>query len=80
MGWGAEIDLVGLAHADSYTFKNDMLSIYSSNHVIYAMRLQAYTGSGVFEVAQTPLGVNIYPTADPNNLPAGLLPVHHWSV
>src|SRR5208283_1376128 len=33
-GFLAEIDLVGLAHADSYSFKNDMLAIYSGNSVI----------------------------------------------
>ena len=76
MGADGEIDLVGLAHADSYTFKNDMLAIYSGNCVIYSMRLRAYSGFGVFEVAQTPSGVNIFSTADPNNPPAGALPVH----
>jgi len=76
MGAEGEIDLVGLAHADSYTFKNDMLAIYSGNCVIYSMRLQAYSGFGAFEVAQTPSGVNIFSTADPNNPPAGALPIH----
>jgi|SRR5208283_3526726 len=80
IGYGAEIDLVGLAHADSYTFKNDMLAIYSGNHVIYGMRLQDGYLPGVFAVAQTPSGVNIFSSADPNNLPAGALPIHHWSV
>jgi len=72
----SELDLVGLAHADSYTLKNDMLKLYSGNRVIYDMRLDAVPYGGVFAVAQTPAGVSIYTSADPNNLPAGALPVH----
>jgi hypothetical protein len=35
----SEIDLVGLANADSYSFQNDMLSIYAGNRVIDMLRL-----------------------------------------
>jgi hypothetical protein len=35
----SDIDLVGLAKADSYTFKNDMLSIFAGNRVIDRLRL-----------------------------------------
>jgi hypothetical protein len=42
----SDIDLVGLAKADSYTFKNDMLAIFAGNHVIDRLRL---TNNGSFE-------------------------------
>jgi hypothetical protein len=35
----SDIDLVGLAKADSYTFKNDMLSIFGGNRLIDRLRL-----------------------------------------
>ena len=41
----AEVDLVGLAKADSYTFENDMLTIFNGNHVIDRLRL---TNNGAF--------------------------------
>ena len=34
-----EVDLQGLANADSYTYQNDMLSLYSGNKVIDVLRL-----------------------------------------
>jgi hypothetical protein len=42
----AEVDLVGLAKADSYTFENDMLSIFGGNCVIDRLKL---TNNGSFE-------------------------------
>ena len=68
--------MVGLAHADSYTLKNDMLKLFSGERVIYDMRLQAVPYGGVLAVAQTSAGVSIYTSANPDNLPAGVLPVH----
>ena len=41
----AEVDLVGLAKADSYTFENDMLKVFSGNHLIDRLRL---TNDGAF--------------------------------
>jgi hypothetical protein len=39
LGPAARIDLAGLAAADSYTFQNDMLSIYSNNRIVDRLRL-----------------------------------------
>ena len=41
----SEVDLVGLAKADSYTFENDMLSIFSGNCLIDRLKL---TNNGSF--------------------------------
>jgi hypothetical protein len=41
----SQIDLVGLAKADSYTYANDMLSIYSHNRVIDTLRLTNQSGA-----------------------------------
>jgi len=72
-----EIDLLGLAGADSYTFKNDMLKLYSGGKDIYNMRLENsssfYTG---FAVTETAKGVSIYSFYG-NETFAGELPVHH---
>ncbi len=38
-GYHGEIDLLGLANADSYSYKNDILSIYSHNRVIDKLSL-----------------------------------------
>jgi len=35
-----ELDLVGIANADSYTLKNDLLRLYSGNKDIYNLRLE----------------------------------------
>jgi hypothetical protein len=53
------IELIGLAKADSYTFKNDMLSIWSGNNIIDTVRLVT-PGAAVFprlSVIQTSMGV-----------------------
>lgn len=70
----AEIDLMGLATADSYTFVNDSLSIFSGNSVIDTLRLHDATLSG-FTVQKGASSVNIIAITDPTNVPAGL-PVH----
>jgi hypothetical protein len=41
----SQIDLVGLAKADSYTYAKDMLSIYSHNRVIDTLRLTNQSGA-----------------------------------
>ena len=72
----AEIDLVGLANAHSYTFKNDMLNIFSGNKIIDTLRLHDSTQYGfVVEPPTTGGSCNIVAIADPNNVPAGL-PIH----
>ena len=75
-----ELDLQGLANADSYTFQNDMLSIYSGDTVLDTVRLTAppppANVSGNFDLAvyQTPTGVAV----DRGFVPPGatLLPMH----
>lgn len=71
---GGQIDLEGLAKADSYTFKNDLLTIYSGRHIIEVLRMQNTTPYG-FAVEQVSGSVNIVALINPGNLP-GSLPVH----
>jgi hypothetical protein len=70
----AEIDLMGLATADSYSYRNDMLSIFSGNSVIDRLRLHDSTPHG-FVVEKTTGSVNIVAITDPAHPPAGL-PLH----
>jgi hypothetical protein len=53
-----EIDLIGLANASAYSFKADMLRVYSGNQVIDTLRLTDQTPYG-FEVEKTATGVNV---------------------
>jgi len=71
---GGQIDLEGLANADSYTFQNDMLSIFSAGKVIDTLRLTDSTTNG-FVVQQAAGSVNVLGIIDPNNPPPGL-PIH----
>jgi hypothetical protein len=74
-----DIDLVGLVTADSYSYHNDMLSIFGAGQVLDTLRLASAVA---FNVEKTSVGVSIY--TDPNapnflgiNHPAGtLLPMH----
>lgn len=70
----AEIDLHGLATADSYTFRNDMLSIFSGKSVIDRLHLTDDTAHG-FAVEKAAGSVNIVAISDPTNPPIGL-PIH----
>ncbi len=70
----AEIDLMGLATADSYTYKNDMLSIYSGKSVIDRLHLTDQTLHG-FVVEKGAGSVNIVAILDPAHPPFGL-PIH----
>jgi hypothetical protein len=65
------VDLEGLATADSYTFKNDMLSIFAGNAVIDTLRLHDATQYG-FAVEKTATGVGVVAIGDPAHPPAGL--------
>ena len=68
-----EIDLNGLAKANSYTYQNDMLSIFSGKSVIDTLRLAS---SETFSVEKTSTGgVSIY-TAAASPPPGTLLPIH----
>ncbi len=70
----AEIDLMGLATADSYSFQNDMLSIFAGNSVIDTLRLHDATTNG-FAVQKDADSVNIMAITDPSQVGIGL-PVH----
>jgi hypothetical protein len=70
----AEIDLMGLATADSYSYQNDMLRIFSGSQVIDRLRLHDATANG-FAVQKTAGSVNIVAITDPTSPPVGL-PVH----
>jgi hypothetical protein len=66
-----EIDLLALgAAADSYSFKNDMLRIYSGEKVIDTLRLHDSTQFG-FEVQKVAGGVNILAYADATHTDVG---------
>jgi len=69
-----EIDLMGLATADSYSYRNDMLSIFSGKSVIDTLRFHDGTIHG-FAVEKTATSVNIVNIIDPSHPPVGL-PVH----
>jgi len=72
----AEIDLMGLTTADSYSYKNDMLNIFSGNKIIDTLRLHDSTQYGfVVEPPETRGTVSIVAIADPTN-PLPSLPIH----
>jgi hypothetical protein len=74
-----EIDLNGLAKADSYTYQNDLLSIFHGKSVIDTLRLnQIAQDLGVlpFAVEKTTAGVSIYTTSDPTHPPGTALPAY----
>ena len=70
----AEIDLMGLATADSYSYKNDMLSIYHGNSVIDRLNFVDNSDKG-FVVEKVGGNVHIVGILDPTHPPAGL-PLH----
>jgi hypothetical protein len=72
-----EIDLLALgAVADSYSFKNDMLSIFAGHKVIDTLRLHDSTQFG-FEVEKTTGGVSILAYTDAAHTKVGsALPIH----
>ena len=68
------VDLVGLARADSYSYQNDILSIFGGKKILDTLRLT--TGSA-FNVEKTAGGVTIYTASLPNPVPTGTsLPLH----
>ena len=70
---GGEIDLLGLATADSYTYQNDMLSIFSGKSIIDTLRLTNQSPNGfVVKPPATGGSVNIVAITDPLHPPPGL--------
>ena len=71
-----DIDLNGLARADSYSFRNDMLTIYASNGKALD-KLRLTSNSSAFSVEKTATGVSIYTADDTLHSSTGtLLPLH----
>jgi hypothetical protein len=68
------IDLLGLTRADSYSYHNDMLSIWSGKSVIETLRLATSTPYG-FTVQLTKGGVSVIADTANHSFP-GALPVH----
>jgi len=67
---------MGLTTADSYSYKNDMLNIFSGNKIIDTLRLHDSTQYGfVVEPPETRGTVSIVAIADPTN-PLPSLPIH----
>jgi hypothetical protein len=73
-----EIDFIGLANADSYSYANDLLSIYAGNTIIDTLRLhQLGTPSLPFAVEKTETGVSLYTIGSQTTPPPGtILPSH----
>ena len=70
----SQIDLLGLTKADSYSYHNDMLSIWSGKSVIETLRLATSTPYG-FTVQLTKCGVSVIADTANHSFP-GALPVH----
>lgn len=71
----SEINLEGLANADSYTYSRDVLNIYSGGTVIDTLRLIDQTLYG-FDVVKTSGSVNVVALASSGETLSGALPVH----
>ena len=71
---GGELDLNGLASVDSYTFKNDILSIYAGHSVIDRVHMTDSTAYG-FAVNKVGAAIDIVATAGPARV-LGNLAVH----
>jgi hypothetical protein len=71
----SEIDLEGLANADSYSYSGDILKIYSGCTVIDTLRLTDQTLYG-FDVVKTSGSVNVVALASSGETLSGALPVH----
>jgi hypothetical protein len=71
----SEIDLMGLATADSYTYKKDMLNILSGDKIIDTLRLTDKTPYA-FDVVKTSGSVNVVALASSGETLQGALPTH----
>jgi len=72
----AEIDLMGLATADSYSYSNDMLKIWSGNEVVDKLRLTDQTPHG-FDVVKTSGSVSVVALTSSGETLPGALAIHH---
>jgi hypothetical protein len=70
-----EIDLMGLAQADSYSYRNDMLDIFGGGKVLEHLRFHDATANGFVVENLAPGKIGIASIIDPANPPIGL-PVH----
>lgn len=68
---GGELDLNGLASADSYTFRNDILSIYSGRAVVDRVHLTDQTPYG-FTLNKVAGNIDIVASTGPERALAGL--------
>jgi hypothetical protein len=72
------VDLVGITNADSYSYHNDMLSLFHGGQVVDTLRFAA--GGNAFQVTENAAGVQISGSAygSGNPPPAGttILPAH----
>jgi hypothetical protein len=75
----ASVDLLGLAKADSYTYNNDLLKLYSGHKVIDTMSLSGAPGvtltASSIGVDKTATGVTVFMDRGFAN-PSELLPIH----
>jgi hypothetical protein len=71
----SEIDLTGLATADGYSYKNDMLNILSGNKIIDTLRLTDQTPYG-FDVVPASGGVSVVALTSSGETLLGALPPH----
>ena len=68
-----DIDLTGLAQADSFSFQNDMLSIFGAGTTLDTLHI---TGGSDFSVEKTATGISIYTADDTHHSDGTLLPIH----
>jgi hypothetical protein len=75
----AEIDLMGLATADSYSYTNDMLRIWSGQKIIDTVHLTDHTLYG-FDVVKTSGSADVVALASSGETLPGALPIHHAGI
>ncbi|HTI80837.1 MAG TPA: hypothetical protein VL614_10365 [Acetobacteraceae bacterium] len=71
----ARVNLLGLATADSYTYKNDLLKLYSGNKVIDTMSLSGAVTAATIGVEKTSTGISVLMDRDIAGQ-TELLPLH----
>ncbi len=74
--YGGEFDLMGLATADSYSYANDMLNIWSGNKIVDTLRLSDQSVIAGFDVIKTSGSVNVVGFTSIGETLPGALPVH----
>jgi hypothetical protein len=71
----SEIDLMGLATADSYSYSKDMLKVWSGDKIIDRLRLTDQTPYG-FDLVKTSGSVNVVALGSNGQTLPGALPIH----